>query len=125
MRDGKELYRDGDGMLHTANCSDSALAPPHLIMTAARAKRSPKFLKREQSISTALRRIEWSSCSLHKIFAAEVTHTSRQAAPAHTEMELAFELLPADAVAGTRPKLPMRPSFVVMWRRRCGACSLV
>lgn len=58
-------------------------------------------------------------------FAAEVTHTSRQAAPAHTEMELAFELLPADAVAGTRPRLPMRPSFVVMWRRRCGACSLV
>lgn len=39
---------------------------------------------------------------MHKIFAAEVTHTSRQAAPAHTEMELAFELLPADAVAGKR-----------------------
>lgn len=58
---------------------------------------------------------------MHKIFAAEVTHTSRQAAPAHTEMELAFELFPADAVAGDPSKASNEAKFcrhvaTTLWR---------
>lgn len=91
-------------------------------MTAARAKRRSQVSKKgTEHFTRNCIEANGGSCSLAQDFAAEVTHTSRQAAPAHTEMELAFELLPADAVAGDPSKASNEAKFcrhvaTTLWR---------